>query len=295
MSAGMVAPVHNRRSEDVDSIHTVEGKPLSPPRPLTGSASMPALGDAYAAQGQLQAHLAATLSALASSSGKNALSASVLTQGSGYHAIRSLHHLHGADGASSLHGKKGRGKEGLKDGRSGAAGEPGARISLALPQTNKHVEKLAREVESLAQQLDDTLRENELYRLEISRLRKQVMSVSANASHASVGSKHEAPGLGGSLSEGGSLLGGGVMAGSVENNAGNSLTQNRSAVFMEGLELEEDSNLLHADLYGYPSEDDKAVMRVSGQRSVPSSNSAPRHSAVGYTNAPSSKQVRILV
>jgi regulator of replication initiation timing len=89
------------------------------------------------------------------------------------------------------------------------------------------VEKLSKEVANLASQLDDTLREKEVQRLELNRLRKQLMSTSAlsNAPGAQMG---VLPSLA------------------------------RSTISQDG---EDGRQLSSADLYGMPSEADKESMQ----------------------------------
>eukprot|EP01039_Chlorochromonas_danica_P002482 gene2482-2720_t len=240
----------NRRPDDADSIHTLTGKPISPA--IVGSQSMPILnanGDidpSSLALNVLQKHLNNTLSNISGKPQKSA-SSSVL-QGSGINVVRSLQSLQGVE--SKGRGSKSAGKE---------------RISLALPQTNKQIEKLTKEMESLAEQLDNTYREKELYRLEVTKLQRQMQQLSQQSlSHASGGSVGQQ-----SRTDG-------IADGSIENNASATLPNRSqgSVVFVEGNDFDEDSNVLHADLYGYPSEEDRQIMRIDGLQSVPSSSSA---------------------
>jgi regulator of replication initiation timing len=93
------------------------------------------------------------------------------------------------------------------------------------------VEKLSKEVANLASQLDDTLREKEVQRLELNRLRKQLMSTSALSN---------APGA--------QMPGAGMLP---------SLA--RSTISQDG---EDGRQLSSADLYGMPSESDKEAMQL---------------------------------
>jgi regulator of replication initiation timing len=93
------------------------------------------------------------------------------------------------------------------------------------------VEKLSKEVANLANQLDDTLREKEVQRIELNRLRKQLMSTSALSN---------APGA--------QMPGAGMLP---------SLA--RSSMSQDG---EDGRQLSSADLYGVPSESDKEGMQL---------------------------------
>lgn len=222
--------VNNRRAEDVDSIHTITGQPISPGKPqnVVNSASMPNLSDNIADPVKMIAgHLSNTLNNI----GKQHQSASVL-QGSGMNVVR------------------------------GMDKKTNKRVSVAVPQAAKSNERFNKEIENLAQQLDDSMRQNDMYRLEINKLKKQVMQLTHNSSHMSGVSKAAQMG---------------------------SIDQNRGSLFLEGQELEEDSNLLHADMYGYPSEEDRQGMRVEGMQSVPASAQQRRTS--GASNSSSQKQV----
>lgn len=110
------------------------------------------------------------------------------------------------------------------------------------------IDILSKEVDSLAQQLDDATREREMQRLEISRLRKQVMAMSVNGAPL--------------LSHNASSL--------------SAFNQNLMSLQLPSIVSQHDSvasgagmrGLTNADLYGVPSEEDKRDMVLAPASSV---------------------------
>ena len=128
----------------------------------------------------------------------------------------------------------------------------GVGITAGAAVLQFQVEKLTSECENLAGQLDDAIREREMQRIELSRLRKQLMNLSQNPAVLT-----------------NPLIGTGSAPGSVHGgmtglNGGGSL-QLPSIVSNDSLpsvHLQGKNVPTHADLYGYPSEEDKKEMRI---------------------------------
>jgi hypothetical protein len=130
-----------------------------------------------------------------------------------------------------------------------------------------HTEKLTKEVDLLATQLDESLRERDMQRIELSRLRKQLMSLSslgaaANLSHSQVASINN-------LSANNSMY--------YQSNGSN--PQQQVSLQLPSIlsqQLSQSRSLTNADVYGVPSEQDKKDMRLAPSASVASSDSSMR-------------------
>jgi hypothetical protein len=128
-----------------------------------------------------------------------------------------------------------------------------------------HTEKLTKEVDLLATQLDESLRERDMQRIELSRLRKQLMSLSslgaaANLSHSQVASIN--------LSANNSMY--------YQSNPQQQVSLQLPSILSQQQPLSQPRSLTNADMYGVPSEQDKRDMRLAPSASVVSSDSSMR-------------------
>jgi len=151
-----------------------------------------------------------------------------------------------------------------------AVRRPKGVAALTATGTDWQVDKLSKEVSNLANQLDDALREKEVQRMELSKLRKLMMATSI------------APNAGTAYQQGGSpthpSMGNPLHLPSI-------VTSTYSVDSTEGKDMRQLSN---ADVYGVPSEADMADMQLrpttAGGTPLNSEEAAARNSA--YLNNP---------
>eukprot|EP01038_Epipyxis_sp_PR26KG_P006221 gene6221-8573_t len=150
--------------------------------------------------------------------------------------------------------------------------------------TELQTEKLHREIDSLAQQLDDSIREREIQRIELSRLRKQMMTLSGSS------------GVGGTIGIIPSATNNSLMLPSILSNGG---INNYPGYGLDGTGPQAGSriNLTNADIYGIPSEEDKRALQLGPVKNNNSSSagrsarsaSPKQHSMSSQRKSPSEK------
>ena len=176
-------------------------------------------------------------------------------------------------GPSAVHGGSavggsGSGPGGLGLGSVGGGG-PKRRATGSSQAHDYQVDKLQKEVTSLAVQLDESLREKEQQRIELTRLRKQVMTMSAIHGGGAGGGSHVSHDGSNSLHL--PSLTGGNNNGKPDVIAGDSisLSQMSGGGGGGGHPAAGDSRpLTNADMYGQPSEQDKQNMRLAPSASM---------------------------
>mmetsp|Transcript_15032 Transcript_15032/g.16277 ORF Transcript_15032/g.16277 Transcript_15032/m.16277 type:complete len:1892 (-) Transcript_15032:105-5780(-) len=248
--------VNNRRPDDLESIYSVHGIPLAAPPDL--------------------AHpLAQSMPNLSQPDSSVSVFPNISQQASATHSQSNL-----ATGTAAVAPKP------KANVIKSASTNKISAVSLNLPRAEGRagklrsveenvVNKLSGEVESLAKQLDDSIRERDIQRMELSRLRKQLMHLSNQ--HQALQTQSQLSAHSNPLLNGAHPLASSVIpqrSGVMLDNGALSFPSVHS--FQGG-----DSSLpsvggsgqlpplTHADLYGYPSEEDKRDMRIGPANSRP--------------------------
>jgi hypothetical protein len=285
---GINANINNKRGADeLDSLHSLHGIPVGkqPPPPQQQQQQLPTLTGG-GMEGNSAIHLSQSMPHLINQSLEGSIFPNISTSQS--HSL-----LQPANQTMII----GKGASTTKQGKTG-----GKNNAISIPRPEKLtgnklksaqenvIEKLNTEVDSLANQLDESIRERDIQRMELSRLRKQLMHLTNQQQLLqSQISQFTQPMVGLGLG-----IGGGVSGGHSQQNLNSypSLHSSLNEGSLPSLGNNNNNNMMqqsltHADLYGYPSEDEKKEMRIGPSSSMVSKGS--KESATNKKEAANSR------